>query len=264
MSAALLQIRDLSLHQGGQCLLDQLNLAIHPGECWAILGRNGAGKTSLLHTLAAVRPVPHGQIELLGQPLNAWKPRRRARHIGLLTQEPAEGFEANVLEAVQSGRHPYIESWSEGANEDASSVQQALATCGLKDFATRRINSLSGGERRRLGIATLLAQNPPLMLLDEPLNHLDMAWQWCILRKLRSLADQGHALMMSLHDPNMALRNCTHALLMHEHGAWQTGRVDELLTPENIEAVYGLKLRHIEDQHGHWLVPDLHAAHAPL
>ena len=256
MSAALLRVRDLSLHQGGQCLIDQLNLTIHSGECWAILGRNGAGKTSLLHTLAAVRPVPHGQIELLDQPLSAWKPKLRARHIGLLTQEPAEGFEANVLEAVQSGRHPYLESWSDRANDDANIVQQALETCGLQSFATRRINSLSGGERRRLGIATLLAQNPPLMLLDEPLNHLDMAWQWCILRQLRSLADQGHALMMSLHDPNMALRNCTHALLMHEHGAWQAGRVDELLTPANLHAVYGLSLRPLQDGCDTWFVPE--------
>ena len=253
MSAPLLQVHDLTIKQCEKILLDTLSLSIHPGECWALLGRNGAGKTTLLHTLAGVRPASIGQINLLEQPLSNWKPRQRARHVGLLPQDASEGFEANVFEAAQSGRHPYIERWSDGSNI----VQQALDMCGLKGFEQRRVNSLSGGERRRLGIATLFAQNPPLMLLDEPLNHLDMQWQWCILRQLRSLAEQGHGLLMSLHEPNMALHSCTHALLIQEHGAWQAGRVEELLTPANLEAVYGLKLRQIEDQHGRWLIPDL-------
>jgi iron complex transport system ATP-binding protein len=253
--SALLHVQNLSLQQGGQTLLKNLNLTIHSGECWALLGRNGSGKTTLLHTLAGVRPALHGQIELLDHPLTSWKPRQRARHVGLLTQDTSEGFEANVFEAAQSGRHPYIERWSDGSDDDASIVQRSLDICGLSGFEQRRVNSLSGGERRRLGIATLLAQNPPLMLLDEPLNHLDIPWQWCILRQLRTLAEQGHGLLMSLHDPNMALRSCTHALLIQEHGAWQAGQVEELLTPSNLEAVYGLKLRHIYDDHEAWLIP---------
>jgi len=264
MSSPLLQVHDLTIKQGEKILLDALSLSIHPGECWALLGRNGAGKTTLLHTLAGIRPVCHGQIKLLENALADWKPRQRARHVGLLTQDASEGFEASVLEAAQSGRHPHIERWSDGSMDDANIVQNALNTCGLQGFEQRRINSLSGGERRRLGIATLLAQNPPLMLLDEPLNHLDMPWQWCILRQLRSLAEQGHGLLMSLHDPNMALRSCTHALLIKDHGTWQAGRVDALLTPAHLEAVYGLKLRQIDDQHGHWLIPDLQATHTPL
>lgn len=264
MSAPLLQVHDLTIKQGEKILLDALNLSIRPGECWGILGRNGAGKTTLLHTLAGIRPASYGQIKLLEQSLSNWTPRQRARHVGLLTQDASEGFEASVYEAAQSGRHPHIERWSDGSMDDAGIVQNALNTCGLNGFEQRRVNSLSGGERRRLGIATLLAQNPQLMLLDEPLNHLDMPWQWCILRQLRSLAEQGHGLLMSLHEPNMALRGCTHALLIQDDGAWQAGRVEALLTPANLEAVYGLKLRQIDDQHDRWLIPDLHATHAPL
>ncbi len=264
MSELLLQVHDLTLKQGEKILFDALELTIRPGECWALLGRNGAGKTTLLHTLAGIRPVHHGHIKLLEHALADWKPRQRARHVGLLTQDASEGFEASVLEAAQSGRHPHIERWSDGSMDDASIVQNALNTCGLQGFEPRRVNSLSGGERRRLGIATLLAQNPPLMLLDEPLNHLDMPWQWCILHQLKSLAEQGHGLLMSLHDPNMALRSCTHALLIKDNGAWQAGRVEELLTPANLEAVYGFKLRQIHDQHDRWLIPDLQASHTPL
>ena len=256
MSTPLLQVHDLTIKQGEKILLDALNLSIHPGECWALLGRNGAGKTTLLHTLAGIRPALHGQIKLLNQPLSTWTPRQRARHVGLLTQDASEGFEANVYEAAQSGRHPYIDRWSDGSMDDANIVQHALHACGLRGFETRRINSLSGGERRRLGIATLLAQNPPLMLLDEPLNHLDMQWQWCILHQLASLAERGHGLLMSLHEPNMALRSCTHALLITHDGAWQAGRVAELLTPANLEAVYGLKLCVMKDGADTWLIPD--------
>lgn len=268
INTPLLEVRDLSLSQGGQSLIDQLSFSINAGECWALLGRNGAGKTTLLHTLAGVRTAPHGQIELLGQSLTYWPPRQRARHVGLLTQDPSEGFEASVFEAAQSGRHPYIERWSDGAADDESIVQHALATCGLNGFAARRINNLSGGERRRLGIATLLAQNPPLMLLDEPLNHLDLPWQWCILRQLRALTEQSHGLLMSLHDPNMARQSCTHALLILNHGTWLAGRVEDILTRPHLETLYGLKLRQLEDELGAWFVPDLHAdgqpPHAPL
>ena len=102
------------------------------------------------------------------------------------------------------------------------------------------------------------------MLLDEPLNHLDMAWQWRVLRELRSLTEQSHGLMMSLHDPNMALHSCTHALLMQDHGTWQAGRVEDLLTPKNLHAVYGLKLHQLDTERGAWFIPDMQAAHIPL
>ena len=256
MSAPLLRASGLTISQDGRSLLQALDLDILPGECWALLGRNGAGKTTLLHTLAGLIPAQQGRIELLDRPLNAWQPRLRARHLGLLLQDASEGFEANALEAALCGRHPYIERWAEATDEDRAITRHALTLCGLDGFAERRINSLSGGERRRLGLATLLAQNPPLMLLDEPLNHLDMAWQWRVLGELRELADQGHAVLMSLHEPNMALRSCSHAMLLHEHGAWQAGRAEEILTPDNLRAVYGMEWRQLVDGDGMWLVPE--------
>ncbi|MEW5838693.1 MAG: ABC transporter ATP-binding protein [Pseudomonadota bacterium] len=255
MSDPLLRVTELSIRQGGRILLQALDLHIRPGECWALLGRNGAGKTTLLHTLAGLLPAQQGRVELLGRPLNAWSARQRARRLGLLLQDASEGFEANVLETALCGRHPHIERWAEATDEDRAITQRALARCGLGGFSERRINSLSGGERRRLGLATLLAQNPPLMLLDEPLNHLDMAWQWRVLGELRDLSGQGHAVLMSLHEPNMALRSCSHVLLLHEHGAWQAGRVEELLTPQSLRTVYGMEWRQMLDEDEMWLVP---------
>lgn len=255
--SALLHVQNLSLQQGGQTLLKNLNLTIQSGECWALLGRNGSGKTTLLHTLAGVRPVAQGNIAWQEQPLTQLPARQRAQNIGLLTQDASEGFEATVLEAVLVGRHPHIARFDDASAEDEAIAHQALLDCGLRGFETRTLTSLSGGERRRLALATLLTQNPRLLLLDEPLNHLDMQWQWCVLQQLRTLAAQDRALMLSLHDPNMALRFCTHALLLDGQGGWIAGEIDRVLTVENIYAAYGFQLRLLRDGNVRWLVPEL-------
>ena len=251
----LLRIENLHLEQGGKTLLEALNLCIHPGECWGLLGRNGAGKTTLLHTLAGVRQPTQGALYWHDQALPQLPARTRAQHIGLLTQDASEGFEESVQEAALVGRHPHIARFAQASAEDQRLVRQALADCGLEDFAARRLSSLSGGERRRLALATLLAQNPRLLLLDEPLNHLDLAWQWRILQQLRALADAGRGLMLSLHDPNMALHFCTHVLLLDGSATWVAGKTKAVLTSNNLYAAYGFRLRLVHDNGSAWFVP---------
>lgn len=257
MSPPLLRTHALGLRQGERMLVRNLSLSIQPGECWALLGRNGSGKTTLLHTLAGVRPLQQGRIELAGRPLGDWPARQRAQMLGLLTQDASEGFEENVLDAVLSGRHPHLGRWGSETEEDERIARQALRVCGLQGFERRAVQSLSGGERRRMAIATLLTQDPPLLLLDEPLNHLDLQWQWCMLQQMRTLANGGHALLMSLHDPNMALRFCTHALLLNSEGGWQAGSVEAVITAEALQAAYGMPMRRLEHDDGVWVVPDI-------
>jgi len=252
----LLTVEDLSLSQGQRPLLHGLWLELKAGECWALLGRNGAGKTTLLHTLAGIRPLEHGSIRLKGRALADWGARERAQHLGLLTQEASEGFEETVLEAALTGRHPYIGRWSHESEADRQLACEALRECGLAEFTGRAVQTLSGGERRRLAIATLLTQDPQLLLLDEPLNHLDLQWQWCMLHQLRQRADAGRGLIMSLHDPNLALRYCTHALLLDGTGGWQSGPVTEAITPAALQRAYGMAMRLLEDAEGRWVVPD--------
>ncbi len=257
MNEPLLSIRRLGLSQGPRRLLHGLDMALQAGECWALLGPNGAGKTTLLHTLTGIRPSEQGSILLRGRDLAAWRARARARELGLLTQDASEGFAQNVLEAALAGRHPYIGRWASEGIEDERMARQALHDCGLAGFEQRAVQSLSGGERRRLDLATLLAQNPRLLLLDEPLNHLDLPWQWHILRHLRALAASGRGILMSLHDANLALRFCTHALLLEGDGGWRLGPVAEVITPANLYRAYGLPMRRIEDEDGPWMVPDV-------
>lgn len=256
MNVTLLRVEHLRLSQGRRCLLDGLDMEVKAGECWALLGRNGAGKTTLLHTVASIRPIEAGSIWLLGRHLTEWRARERAQCLGLLTQDASEGFEETVLEAALAGRHPHIGRWSNEGEEDERIARKALHDCGLADFEQRAVQSLSGGERRRLALATLLTQDPRLLLLDEPLNHLDLQWQWCILHQLRSLSDNGRGIVMSLHDPNLALRFCTHALLLDGMGGWCSGSVSEVITPAALQQAYGIAMRLIEDDEGRWVVPD--------
>ncbi|MFZ5465746.1 MAG: ABC transporter ATP-binding protein [Pseudomonadota bacterium] len=262
MNVPLLAVDGLGLSQGRRRLLDGLDMEVKAGECWALLGRNGAGKTTLLHTLAGIRSIEAGRIDLLGRSIGDWRARPRAQLLGLLTQDASEGFEETVLEAALAGRHPHIGRWSNEGDEDERIARKALHDCGLADFETRAVQGLSGGERRRLALATLLTQDPRLLLLDEPLNHLDLQWQWCILHQLRQLADSGRGLLMSLHDPNFALRFCTHALLMDGEGGWLSGSVAEVITPSALQRAYGMAMRLIEDPEGAWVVPDAGAMRA--
>ncbi|MGK0673873.1 MAG: ABC transporter ATP-binding protein [Halothiobacillaceae bacterium] len=256
MSGVLLTVEHLRLSQGRRRLIDDLDMEVKVGECWALLGRNGAGKTTLLHTLAGLRPVEAGSIRLLGHPLAKWRARERAQRLGLLTQDVSQGFEETVLEAALVGRHPHLGRWASEGIEDERIALKALHDCGLAGFERRAVHSLSGGEHRRLALATLLTQDPLLLLLDEPLNHLDLPWQWCMMLKLRGLSDNGRAIVMSLHDPNLALRFCTHVLLLDGMGGWCSGSVSEVITPATLQRAYGMVMRLIEDDEGCWVVPD--------
>jgi iron complex transport system ATP-binding protein len=256
MNRPLITVEGLGVSQGQRRLLKGLDMELKAGECWALLGRNGAGKTTLLHTLAGIRPIEAGSIRLLDRDLHAWRARERAQCLGLLTQDASQGFEETVLEAALVGRHPHIGRWSNEGEEDVRIARQALNDCGLAGFEQRAVQSLSGGEQRRLGLATLLTQNPQLLLLDEPLNHLDLQWQWCMLHQLRGLCEAGRGILLSLHDANLALRFCSHALLLDGEGGWRAGSVDEVITPKALQQTYGMAMRLIEDEQGRWVVPD--------
>jgi iron complex transport system ATP-binding protein len=234
----LLTARGLDISQGERNLCQGLALELTPGECWAILGGNGSGKTTLLHTLAGLLPAPHGEIHLDHQPLHTLPRRNIARQLGLLLQESHDPFPTTVLETALSGRHPHLGRWQNEGDEDYAIVRKALALMELTGMEQRVVQTLSGGERRRLAIATLLTQGPQLLLLDEPLNHLDLHHQQQLLRQLRQLAGGGRTVVMVLHDPNQALRYCDRVLLLYGDGQWESGTCEELLTVERLSRLY--------------------------
>jgi iron complex transport system ATP-binding protein len=239
----LLECRSLGLRAGPKPLLSGLDLCIEPGQLWALIGRNGSGKTSLLHALAGVdgSVVAAGSIALAGRPLAEWPARDRACLRGLLPQSQPEAFDARVLETVLMGRHPHLGRWQWEGDADRAIALAALASVDMAPSAGRALSSLSGGERQRVGLAAVLAQDPLLLLLDEPLAHLDLRHQVGLLRHLRAwVGGPRRAALLAVHDLNLARRFCTHALVLDgEGGVPVQGPVDEAMNPPALGAALG-------------------------
>jgi len=246
-TSALLHTSDLTLNAGDKLLCENLDWKIKSGERWAILGLNGAGKTSLLHTLAGLRTATQGEVRLKGKPLTQWSRREAAQRIGLLLQEHDEPLSGHVLDYVLIGRHPHLRHWQWESDADLVLARQALMQVDLSGYAQRDIATLSGGERQRMAIAAVLAQQPQLYLLDEPVNHLDWHHQHELLRLFSNLAvAKGKTIVMAVHDVNLAVRYCDHVLLMYEQGKTKLGTVEELLTPANLTELYGHAVEQIQ------------------
>ncbi len=249
-----LRLQQLNIHIGNVPVCDALNAEFAPGQCWAILGRNGSGKTTLLHTLAGLREPVSGSVLLDSTPLQQQPRRRIAQRLGLLPQDSHDPFPATVLETALLGRHPHLSPWAWESAEDIALARAALAQCGLADLETRMLDTLSGGERRRVALATLLTQAPDILLLDEPTNHLDLQHQVTLLGLLAQLAREQHkTVIMVLHDVNLAARYADHCLLLYGDGSVCAGACSEVLDTPVLERLYQQTLRQISTTPPAWL-----------
>ena len=219
-----------------------LSLNVEPGQVWGVLGPNGAGKTTLLHTLAGLRPPRSGRVLINGQLLTAQPRRQIARTLGLVFQERHDGFPATVRETALIGRHPWLSPWQMERADDLRLAEAALERLDVKHLAERLVSTLSGGERQRLAVATVLTQAPQIWLADEPTNHLDLHHQSAVMALLAEQAAAGRAVMMCLHDLNLAARWCDHLLLLYPDGEACWGPAQEMLVPEALERLYRQRL----------------------
>ena len=226
---------------GRRTLVRDLSLRVAPGELWCVIGANGSGKTTLLHTLAGLRAPDAGSVRLSGRPLHEWSANDAARLRGLLPQTLHDAFSASALDVVLMGRHPHLARWAWEDDADRDVARAALAAVDLTAFVDRDVTSLSGGERQRVGIAALLAQDPMLLLLDEPVAHLDLRHQIVVLEHLGALArSRSKAVVLSIHDLNLARRYATHALVLVGNGhAPVQGTADEAMTAATLSAAFG-------------------------
>ena len=239
----LLATRDLVIDIPERADSSPLHLTVNPGQCWGILGPNGAGKSTLLHTLARLRPARAGRIELTGQPLGSLSRPDLARRLGLVFQNHHDGFPATVLETALIGRHPYLRPWDIETGEDVDAARAALATVDLDGMEGRQVDTLSGGERQRLALATVLTQDPQVLLLDEPTSQLDLHHQVSVLQRVREIAGgERRAAVMALHDVNLAARFCDHLLLMFPDGGACWGPTRTMLVPAALERLYNQAL----------------------
>jgi iron complex transport system ATP-binding protein len=251
---SVLALDRVSLSIGTVDVCHALDVTFSPGECWAILGRNGTGKTTLLHTLAGLRATDNGSILLDGAAIEQLSRRHIAQRVGLLPQDSHDPFPATVLETALLGRHPHLSPWTWESAEDRALARAALAQVGLVDWDARTLATLSGGERRRVALATLLTQDPDILLLDEPTNHLDLHHQVALLDLLaRQAREHGKIVIMVLHDLNLAARFADHCLLLYGDGDVCAGTCDEILETPVLERLYNQPLRKISEKPSAWL-----------
>ena len=226
----LLEVSGLTLQSGQRTLIHDLTMSVHAGDMWCILGANGVGKSMFLNTLVGLRPITTGTVLFSGKPAKRWSAPDLARQRGFLPQTIHDSFSAPVLDIVLLGRHPHLSRWSWEAEEDRAIALAALHAVGLADFAERDISALSGGERQRVAIAALLAQDAPLLLLDEPVTHMDIYHQILVLRHLAHWTrSPRRAVVYSVHDLNLAFRFATHAMLFRDDGTVDQGRTGDVM-----------------------------------
>jgi iron complex transport system ATP-binding protein len=263
-STGLLSAQRITLRAGARTLLADFTHTFYPGESWCIAGPNGAGKTTLLATLAGLRRPAAGHVEIDGMPVHDWPPVRLAQRRALLPQTAHDAFSASVLDVVLLNRFPHLSGWGWERAEDRAAAHEALAQLGLAEFAARDVLSLSGGERQRVALAATLCQHAPLMLLDEPLTHLDLHHQIGCLEALAAWSSETgrtplRTLLFSCHDLNLARRFATHALLLDGAGGAYAGPVRDVLTPARASRAFGYPLTLIRDGDDEALVPALRA-----
>jgi iron complex transport system ATP-binding protein len=234
----LLECRSIDVCVGSRTLVRGLNLRVGRGSMLAVLGPNGSGKSLSLHTLAGLRSPKAGELLISDRPLADWPRRALARELALLPQNVEDPFPATVMETVLLGRHPHIARWQWESARDLAIASDALAAVGLAGYEERDVLTLSGGERRRAALAAVLAQTPRIFLLDEPTNQLDPNHQLEALQLLRQRADAGAAVIVTLHDPNLAERYADAVLLIGKDGHWQCGLVADILTAAHLSSLY--------------------------
>lgn len=247
----------LSLSISGKHICQQLDLTLKPGEICGVLGRNGVGKTTLLHTLAGLREAESGDILIAENKLTELTRKQIAQKIGLLLQHVEDPFPSTVLETVITGRHPHIPAMQWESTKDYERAKQALITVGMQELKHRLVNQLSGGERQRVALATLITQDPDIFLLDEPNSHLDLYHQSTLLTWLCDYAQQNQRiLLMSLHDINLAARYCDHILLLLGDGEYLAGPKQDMLNESNLEQVFCHPIRQYRFDQQSIFIPD--------
>ncbi len=238
--------------------LGPVDLAVQRGEFWGVLGPNGAGKSTLLRVMVGLLVPSAGEVRLAGRPLRQTPSRDRARHVAFLPQQPFAPAFATAAEVVLLGRHPHRRSVLFDSAEDLAAVQHVMQATATAAFADRRMETLSGGEAQRVHVAAALAQQPRVLVLDEPTAALDLYHQFAIFDLLRQHArDTGLSIVAATHDVNLAGRYCDRILLLHDGRPAACGPCDAVLCPLVLQAVYHVRFAAHADADGRhrWVLP---------
>lgn len=239
----LITIEHLAVHYRERVALEDVSLEVPAGTITALIGPNGSGKTSLLRAASGVLPIHAGTISLSGKNLTALKPPARARLVAVVPQARAlpEAFTAREL--VSAGRTPWMNWLGQASDRDQAAIQTAMQRTDTLELAERRVGELSGGEQQRLLLARALAQNAPLLMLDEPSAHLDLRYQVELLDLIRGLVHELNlGVLVALHDLNLVARIADRVVLLVQGRLKASGSVEAVLKPELLTDAYGIPL----------------------
>lgn len=252
MTEPRLRADDITIGYDGRIIGEGLNIDIPDRKFTVIVGPNACGKSTLLRALARLLKPSRGAVLLDGKTISSYPAKEVARRLGLLPQTSIAPDGISVAELVARGRYPHqglIRQWS---TADELAVVEAMKATGVSALSTRAVDELSGGQRQRVWVAMVLAQQTPLLLLDEPTTFLDIAHQIELLNLLVNLNRRnGHTTVAVLHDLNHASRYADHIIAMKDGGVVAEGSPDEVVTAEMVEAIFGLPCRIIDDPESH-------------
>ncbi|KTS70016.1 iron-dicitrate transporter ATP-binding subunit [Microbacterium testaceum] len=238
---ARLAAHDLTIGYDRRIISEKLSVAIPDGSFTVIVGANASGKSTLLRALARLLTPVSGEVRLDERPLAEYQPKELARAVGLLPQTSLAPDGITVIDLVARGRYPhqgFLRQWSV---DDEAAVRQALDATGTADLSGRLVAELSGGQRQRVWIAMALAQQTPILLLDEPTTFLDIAHQIELMELLTDLNEQGRTLVAVLHDLNQAARYGSHLIAVKDGRIVAEGAPADIVTAEMVEDVFGLR-----------------------
>jgi len=243
-----IEARDISASYGTGLAISEVSLSLREGEFVGLAGPNGSGKTTLLRALTGVlRPV-RGRVTLNGTDLFALPARSVAQRVAVVPQSAAFAFNYSALEFVLMGRYAHLGPFAFESHDDYQITLASMRLAGAEHLAQRPVTQLSGGEKQRLLIARALAQQPRLLLLDEPTAHLDIAHQAEIMRLLSALpAQSGIGILAALHDLNLASRHCDRLVLIHHGQVAAEGAPRDVITSDNMLRIYGAQAQIVED-----------------
>lgn len=239
--SAFLEVKDLSAGYAARMVLHQLSLEVQAGEMLAVIGPNGCGKSTLIKALSGVLKIKSGEVRLEGHDLFKLKPTERAKLIAVVAQNSPLPTAFNAAELVLLGRTPHLGAFGQEGPEDWQIVQEAMQAADCWKLANRPVGELSGGERQRVLLALALAQEPHLLLLDEPTTFLDINYQVEVMDLVVNWlqAKPGRGVLAVLHDLNLAAQYCNRLTLLSKGRVLAAGQPSEVITVPNIQLAYG-------------------------
>lgn len=239
--------KNLSVSYGKNTIIHDLSFTIPAGKITALIGPNGCGKSTLLKALSRIKKPSSGQITLYDKPLSSFADKALAREVSMLSQILTTPEGVSVRRLVEYGRSPYVSHWGRLSEQDKHIVELSMREAGVIDLAEIKVDSLSGGQRQRAWIAMVLAQDTPIVLLDEPTTYLDLSHQVELMGIMQKLNEKGKTVVVVLHDLNQACRYCDQLVVLKDGQLVTQGSPKTVFTEALLSEVFSLNAKVIPD-----------------